>query len=486
MRSITRRDFVSGSLAASAALRAPRARPLGASSDIRVACVGVRGQGRAHMNRFESLAGVRVVALCDVDPAVLASRADELEQKSGREIRRFSDVRHMLDLDDIDAVAIATPNHWHALMAIWACQAGKDVYVEKPVSHNVWEGRRLVDAARAHRRVVQGGTQSRSHSGIREAIAYVHAGELGAVRRVRGLCYKPRQSIGAAGRGKLPKGLDYDLWLGPAPRVPLRRANLHYDWHWVHDTGNGDMGNQGIHQMDVARWALGVDHLSPRVISIGGRLGYRDDGETPNTQVVWHGYEPAPLLFETRGLPKSAAFHSDGWGSNMDSPPGFNGRRGIGVVVECEHGSVVIDNGGARAYDADHAQLRAFSGSGNHYANFIEAVRARDPQRLNAEVLQTHLSSALCHTAMISHLLGQRMTAAEIAERVEQCPGLADRHAAMVEHLAANRVDVGGRSLTSGPLLRMDPASESFVGDHAANCLLSRHYREPFVVPSRP
>ncbi len=212
------------------------------------------------------------------------------------------DVRKLLDDKSIHAVSIATPNHWHSLGAIWAVQAGKDVYVEKPVSHNVLEGRRLVQAARKHNRIVQTGTQSRSNPGMRAAMEFIHSGGIGEVSVARGLCYKRRNSIGPKGVYEVPKEVDYDLWSGPAPILPVTRKQFHYDWHWQWAYGNGDLGNQGIHQMDLCRWALNVDKLCDKTFSIGGRFGYEDAGETANTQLVIHDYGNKQLAFEVRGL----------------------------------------------------------------------------------------------------------------------------------------------------------------------------------------
>jgi predicted dehydrogenase len=398
-------------------------------------------------------------------------------------------VRRLLESKEIDAVTTATPNHWHSLVGIWACQAGKDAYVEKPICHNVWEGRQLVKAARKYRRVVQGGTQSRSNGRLRNAVQWVRDGNLGKIRLVYGLCYKARQSIGKVGHGEVPAGLDYDLWLGPAPQAPLRRAKLHYDWHWFYDTGNGDMGNQGIHQMDIARWFLGVDELSPRVISIGGRLGYDDDGETPNTQVVYHDYDKAPLIFGTRGLPRSKEFQDPKlWGANMDSPEGFGGKGGIGVIVEGEGGRLVVVGSGnpITAFDPKGQKMREFEPGEEreeHFANWVAAVRARQPELLNADCLETHLSSALCHTGMISHRLGKTMSSGEILERIHSEPFAAERFEAMKEHLARNGVDITSSRVTLGPWLKFDPKRERFTDSAAADALLTRHYREPFVVP---
>ena len=195
----------------------------------------------------------------------------------------MQDIRRLLDDKSIDAISVATPNHWHALATIWACQAGKDVYVEKPVSHNVSEGRRMVEAARKYERIVQTGTQCRSHKGIQDAIDFLRSGKLGQIYMAKGLCYKPRGSIGHKPDGPVPANVDYDIWLGPAPKRPFNPNRFHYNWHWNWDYGNGDLGNQGIHQMDLARWGLGKNELPKAVMASGGRFGYSDDGQTPNT-----------------------------------------------------------------------------------------------------------------------------------------------------------------------------------------------------------
>ena len=265
---VSRRGFLSksvaGGLAAHAALgRSVRAQPVGANDAVRVAVIGVHGKGAHHVEMLRAIPGVRIVALCDADEAVLDLRATELAA-DGIAVAKHMDVRKLLESKDVDAVTIATPNHWHALMAIWACQAGKDVYVEKPVSHNVWEGRKLVEAAAKYGRIVQAGTQSRSDEALLELAADVRAGKLGRLLRARGFCYKRRESIGKVdGPQPIPASVDYDLWCGPAPLEPLRRKQLHYDWHWFWATGNGDIGNQGVHEMDVCRWMLGEEKLPP-------------------------------------------------------------------------------------------------------------------------------------------------------------------------------------------------------------------------------
>jgi len=481
---ISRRRFL-GSASAAAVWPAPSRVPA-ARRELNVAVIGVRGQGRTHIAHFESLPDTRVVALCDVDSAVLAAQQAAFEKRYGRPVEGVADLRRLLDRKDIDIVSTATPNHWHALVGVWACQAGKDAYVEKPISHNVWEGRQLVRAARRTKRLVQGGTQSRSIQAIRDAVAFLHEGRLGRLRYVHGLCYKPRQPIGKVGFGQAPETVDYPQWCGPAPFEPLRRKELHYDWHWQWPTGNGDLGNQGIHQVDVARWIIGDEGLPPRVVSIGGRVGYADDGETPNTQLAFFDYPTAPLLFEVRGLPRSAEHRNseDAWRKNMDVVPGFEKSGSIGVTAHCERGRMVIDTGAARVYDEGGNLVQEWKDGGDHYANFVSALQARDQSLLHADVEETHLSSALCHLAGISHQVGEKVGLADLKHVAERHPAFAATFADLCAHLERNAVDLGQTPLVLGHEVQIDQVSELIFGHHAANALLSRPYREPFIVPA--
>ncbi len=489
MSSLSRRHFLQGSLATTACLAASSKRVLGANNDIRIACIGVNGKGASHIANFERLPGVRVVAVCDVDPAILHLRVNESATRQRLKISAYTDVRRVIERNDIDAIAVATPNHWHALMGIWACQAGKDAYIEKPISHNIWEGRQLIHAAKRYGRIIAGGTQGRSKVGIQQAIAYIHSEELGPIKYIRALCYKARRSIGRFRRGVIPTGFDYNLWTGPAPLQPLTRRNIHFDWHWFYETGNGELGQQGIHQMDIARWALAIDDHAPRVMSIAGRFGYEDDAQTPNTQVTIHDYDKAPIIFESRGLPKSKHFRGRAWASNMDSPHGFNGKRAVGVIVQCANGKVVINTGdGGAAYDKQNKKIKSFSGGGNEYKNFISAVRSRKASGLDTPCQQAHISTSLCHTAMISHRLGKSVSDNHILRNIKQNTLASDRYEDMRRHLIKNGIDPTSPSTTLGPWLNFDPTAERFVGndakiENAANKLLTRQYRKPFIVP---
>lgn len=481
---LSRRGFLQGSSATLIALSSTSplavARRCGANDEVRVACVGIRSRGVNNINGLHNLPGVRVVALVDVDSQMLAREKNKFT-KRGEKVDTYGDLRHVLDREDIDVISVASPNHWHALQAVWACQAGKDVYLEKPVSHNIWEGGQIVKAARKYKRIVQTGTQSRSSQGIAQGIEWIQAGNLGKIHLARGLCYKPRQSIGKVTEAQtVGEHIDYDMWTGPAPMKPLMRKSLHYDWHWVFDTGCGDVGNQGIHQMDIARWALGETQLPRRSMSIGGRLGYDDDGDTPNTQMVLHEFKSAPLIFEVRGLPHDKQAQAENWRAGMDT---YMGAR-IGVIIHCENGYLRIpDYTRAIAFDLQDKEIKRFEGTSDHYANFINAVRERDTSLLAADIQEGHISSAMCHMGNISHKLGATRSGEQVAAAVESNAAAAETYARLAAHLKANGVDGKQAGLKLGPWIEMDPDSERFIDNDEANRLATREYREGFAVP---
>jgi predicted dehydrogenase len=483
----SRRDFLGQSLGLAAGLslggsisraeeqRTPR--KVGANDRINVAIMGIRGRGQAHLDEFLKLKETNVVALCDVDSRTFAGSIKKIEGKGGKTPRCEQDIRRILEDKNIDVISIATTNHWHALGTIWAVQAGKDVYVEKPVSHNVSEGRRMVEFARKYNKIVQTGTQSRSSGGIRAAMEYMHSGKLGKVTLARALCYKPRGSIGqAGGEQPVPAEIDYDLWLGPAPKKPLTRKNLHYDWHWMWDYGNGDLGNQGIHQMDLARWGLNKGTLPNSVQSLGGRFAYVDDGETPNTQLVFMDYGDSQLIFEVRGLATEPLLGAK-----------------VGNIFYGTEGTIVFGDGGAVLLSKAGEKLEAFKGHGeDHFANFIKAVQSRDVNDLAADIEQGHLSSALCHIGNISYRLGKPEPFNPKTKAFGDNKEAYESLARMEEHLAKNRDTATGQSLTPatmkyqlGRKLTVEPKTESFVGDQEANAQLTRPYRAPFVVPAK-
>lgn len=500
MNNWTRKDFLKTTLAGGGALLASRgaygqvpavARSGSANGDIRVAVVGVNAQGKGHMMDYATkLKGARLVAICDVDSKVLAERQAMAEkamaEKGGGKVETYKDYRKLLENPNIDAVVLGTPNHQHSLQTIWGLQAGKDVYCEKPLSHNVWEGRQAVEAAKKYsKNIVQAGTQNRSSDDIMEAIEYVRSGKLGKIQWARGLCYKPRDSIGKTqGPQVVPAHIDYDLWTGPAWLTPPQRNGakgpIHYDWHWFWNYGGGDITNQGIHQMDVARWFLGEPGLPPSVVSFGGRFGYLDDAETPNTLVSVFNYAKAPLIFEVRGLPMKAGMKA------MDN---YRGAR-VGVVVQCENGYVTVaETGNANIYDNNNNKIQGLTkgGNGNHRANFVKAVQNR--KVVNGLVEECHYSSALCHLGNVSYLVGAEKSNAEIAESIKADAHTKEAFGRVLEHLKANNVDVDGTKTVIGPLLKIDAKKEQFVGSEEfvkaanKNPLLKRTGRGAFRIP---
>lgn len=439
---------------------------------LRVAIVGVNGRGGSHVSQFGKHPKTEITHVCDIDESVGNRVIEGIAEKQGKKPNYVKDIRKLMEEKSVDIVTIATPNHWHSLAGIWAIQAGKDVYVEKPVSHNVFEGRQFVTAARKHKKIVQTGTQCRSNPGMRAAMEYIHKGGIGEVKIARGLCYKRRNAIGPKGTYEVPKNVDYDLWLGPAPMAPLTRPKFHYDWHWQWAYGNGDLGNQGIHQMDLCRWALQKNALSDRVLSYGGRFGYEDAGETANTQLVIHTYGKQQLVFEVRGL---------------ETKP-FMGAS-VGIIIEGTDGYVVMtsyDSG--IAFDPQGKEVKKFSGGSDdyHFKNFVDAVVARDHKILNADIEEGHYSSALCHTGNISYRLGKQVPAAEVGNYLKDLTGPDDASETLertLNHLKDNKVDTSKLMVQVGSNLPFDAAKEEFVGNADANAMLTREYRAPYIVP---
>ncbi len=502
MKLRSRRAFLSTIAAAGlgAAFSArSRAQVAGANGDIRLAIVGLNGRGKELAVAFPAIPGVRVVALCDCDTAVL-EREMAAARGRGQSPERFVDYRELLPRPDIDAIAICTPNHQHAMQSIWAMQAGKDVLHEKPVTHNLWEGAQLLAAAKRHRRIVQVNTQNRSSVAIAEALAWLQAGHLGKVTAVRGIVYKRRLSIGKVASPVAPPAtVNYDLFQGPAPLAPLRRTNFHYDWHWQWETGNGEMVAQGNHQLDVGRRLLGNPDHPTGVFTIGGRFGYADDGETPNTFLIHYDYGAGrvPFIFEVRGLPAKPdalsgnAAGKGGLGSaallaaSMDKFLGLN----VGNVAHCEGGYLAIHASNyslAQAFDRAGRLLQEFKGAGNHHANFIDAMRSRRETDLNCPLLEGIRSSALVHLANLSYRTGRGRRPGEIREQLTGRGALlAEPFERCTAHLAANDVDLAKTPATLGAPLAFDARTETFTGENsaAANRLRGREYRAPWIVP---
>ncbi|MCX6910459.1 MAG: Gfo/Idh/MocA family oxidoreductase [Verrucomicrobia bacterium] len=519
MTTTTRRDFLKQSLIVTAGASLPWtwARAAGANDTIRVGVIGFGSRGQAHIDGLRKIAGVKVVALCDVDAKILAKGVAAFE-KRGEKVTPYKDPRKLLEDKDIDVVSTATPNHWHALLTVWACQADKDIYVEKPASHCIWEGRQAVKAAAKYKRIVQTGSQSRSSQGIRQAVEFIRKGGLGKIKLARGLCYKRRKSIGkTSGPQAIPEGIDYDLWSGPAQLVPPHRngktGSVHYDWHWIWLYGNGDLGNQGVHQVDIGRWFLGEKTLAPQVMCVGGRLGYDDDGETPNTQIMMLDYEKAPLIFEVRGLASASDTDAmDKYWPVKFTPPAADTaaknkkaaadmrtvtggrtagdpRSSIGVIIHCENGFVSIPSyTQADIFDNDGKEIPEykgkFKGASDHFENFIKAVRSRKTSDLNAPVLEGHLSAGLCHQGNIAYRVGKKTSADEIRDQVKGNQIVSEALGRMCEHLAANGVDLAKTPATISAWLKFDTKKEQFVDNAAANAFVKDKYREPFVVPA--
>jgi predicted dehydrogenase len=443
-----------------------------ASDRVRIAVVGVRGRGKDHVAELAGIPNVEIAAICDIDSNVVGPAIRIVQEKQGRTPYFVQDFRRILADRSIDAVSIATTNHWHSLQTIWACQAGKDVYVEKPVSHNIFEGRRAVEAARKYDRIVQAGTQSRSSNSIKKTIAFVRSGKLGKLLYAQGLCYKRRKSIGHYDDEFVPPGVDYNLWLGPAPESAFNRNRFHYEWHWNWQYGNGDLGNQGIHQIDVIRWGIGKGELPGSAISLGGRFGYQDDGETPNTQISWMEYGPndPKVLFEVRGLETEKERDID-----------------VGVIFHCTDGFVTIpfSNVKPAAWSLKMEKLIEFAGQEpdeSHFTNFIDCVISRKQKDLAADIQEGHLSSALCHVANISYRLAEERPFTVDLPASSPSP-LLETFERTCKHLKDNGCDLGQLQYRMGRELKVDPRTERFFDNDDANGMVSRDYRLPFLVP---
>lgn len=452
MKNLDRRSFIRKSSAVSAgAMVSPYLfgngiGKRGPNSTVRVAVIGIRSRGKAHYRALSKIPGVQIATLCDIDQRQFPEAVTEVEQLTGRRPDTETEYRKVLEDKNIDVVSIATPNHWHALQTIWACQAGKDVYVEKPVSHTVLEGRKMVEAARKYGRIVQAGTQARSHPFVLEAMDFLHGDGLGAVYMARGLCLKPRGSIGKVADGEIPAGVDWDRFLGPAPYRPFNMNRFHYKWHWFWDTGNGDLGNQGIHQADIGRWAMQQETHPVRIQSTGGYYVWDSDQETPNIQHIEFEYGDGRILqFEVRGLGTNdesgvrignLIYGADGWMKLHNEDEGDGQAYFSQVQLQPSGFSSYSEEPGP---DFSHEVAEAPDSVINHFSNFFACVESRRWQDLHADVLEGHLSSSLCH-------LGN------IACRLKRS-------------------------------LEFDPEKELFIGDPEANEYLTKVYRSPYLLP---
>ncbi len=409
-------------MAAGAVLALPFSHARGSNDSLGVAVAGINGRGRSLYRNFGNIAGVRVVALCDVDGNVLDREVKKFKDRNEK-VNTYTDYRRMLEDKSVDVVVVATPDHWHVPLAAFSVIAGKDVYVEKPLSHTISEGRLLVSLARKHDRIIQHGTQSRSAQSLADAIEYMRSGKLGKIRMAKAINNQLRRPIGRVPDSETPAYVNYDLWLGPAPKRPFNRNRFHYNWHWFWDYGTGDTGNDGVHQIDIARWGLGVE-LPKAVSCSGGQLFYNDDHQTPDTQIATFEYEGVYLMYEMRlWTPYKHEGHDNG---NVFY--GDNGKMSIG-----RDGWQVTFKDGSKGPGGDR-------GGESHIGNFIKAVRSRKVSDLNADVEEGHHSAVLCHMANIAMRVGRR--------------------------------------------LRFDTRQERFIGDAEANAYLTKKYRKGYELPS--
>lgn len=466
-----RRDFLKSTAKTAAALAtaASAKKVLGANDRIRIGVVGVRGRGWDHVKGYQSIPGVEIAYFCDVDENVLRQRLADAEQLGIPKPQTYVDIRKLLEDKNVDAVSIATPNHWHSLIGIWAAQAHKDIYIEKPCSHNWWEGHQLVRAVEKYKVICQHGSQCRSSAAIREAMDQMRSDLLGNVYMARGLCYKWRDTIGRAPEEPVPAGVHYDLWTGPAALKPFTKNRFHYNWHWIWDTGNGDIGNQGIHEVDLARWGLGVT-LPTKVTALGGHFLFDDDQQTPNMLSVAYEFKTA------EGRTKMMTFEVRGWMTNHEAGIGTHEFGGGGVPAAGLNASATagapaktnktlgpatgkpstIGNlyYGSKGYLAisDYSSYKSFLGAeqepgpekhapvkNEHFANFIDCMRSRNAEDLHAPILEGHLSSTLVHLGNVSYRLGRT--------------------------------------------INFDPQTESVIDDKEATKLLKGTYRAPYIVP---
>jgi predicted dehydrogenase len=475
----TRRRFLKSSLAAMATITIAgtksSGRVLGANDTIRVGVAGIHGQGYGHIGQYIGLEGCQITHLIDPDSSLFGSRSLPIKSKWGTAPKCFQDIREALDDKELDAISIATPNHWHSLMTIWACQAGKDVYVEKPLSHNLTEGRRCVEAARRHERIVQHGTQQRSSAGRANEIAAVQSGKYGKLLVSKGYCCKPRWSIGNKPAATPPADLDFNLWLGPAAEQPYHGNLVHYNWHWFWDFGCGDIGNQGIHELDVARWAIKGATLPGKVWSLGGRFAEGDQGQTPNMQMAVFEYGDTLLVFEVRGLVEKPADSS------------FK----LKVANEYYTTDGMIANGkfhpkaGGSPQNLDQFDVKVTPGGA--FGSFLHAVRSRNVSDCNADVELGHHSCSLIHAANASYRLGEQVSFDAKSKKLGDDHEVVETFDNITRNLQGVGVMLEGASYQLGRMLTLDAQTERYIGDGAeqANEFLTRKYRAPFVVPAQ-
>ncbi len=474
---LSRREFVCRSAAASAVFAVPTlspARVLGANEELRVGVVGCGVRGAHHIDRFGNQSGVRIAAVCDPDTTRASAVAARIKERYGNDPARFADPRKMIEAGNLDVVAVATMQYWHALPTLWACQAGMDVYVEKPLAHFIEEGRRMVEAARKYDRLVQIGTQARSRKSDIDTIRFLQEGGLGKIEYITAFANKPRTSIGLRDTPlPIPDSVDYDLWCGPADDGPVFRDRLQYDCSFTWDKGDGESCNQGVHEIDVARWLLGEPGLPRRTISIGGRFLFNDAGDVPNTQIIYYDYPSAPVLYEVHNLRAAK-------GSNQ--VPEFLGYR-TDVCAHCEGGHAMLHAG--HVFDTEGKRIRSFGGGEDIFENFIRAVRSGRREDLDADVLDGHISTAVTHVGNISYRVGKQAGQAECRERIAGVKLFEEMFDRLVEHLKAQEIDVDANTITLGEWLDVDTERECIKDHDDANAIVRGFYRSPYLLPEK-
>ncbi len=420
----TRRFFL-GALTAASAVRV-----WGANDRVNVGIVGLGGRGSSHLNTYTNLNAAHVVALCDVNQAAREKAQATLTRKSLEKAREFEDMRQMFADPSVEAVSIATPNHWHALSAIWAMKAGKDVYGEKPACYNIHEGMRMIQVQRETKRIMQVGSQHRSWPFKIKAITALQQGLIGKLYMSKALCYKLRPSIGHTPDRPTPPGLNWDLFLGPAPLRPYNEKRFAYFWHWFWDTGNGDIGNQGVHETGIARWALGDPAWPQTAIAFGGKFGIDDDTETPNTLTAGFNYGSQQLVVEVRGkmtngegvrqarVVTAGPLAAPAAAAPTPVGPANNPLNvGVGNLFYGSEGWAAMSDEGFQAYKGDSSELimeeRRDRSAGDptalHMENFLACVKTRREQDLRDPIANAVPSADLCHLANISYRVGRAL-----------------------------------------------------------------------------
>jgi len=469
---VSRRQFLASAGALGVGFSLFPSRVLGANERVNLGLIGIGKKGGGHLRDFGSLKNAEIIAASDLDPVRLG--------RAGSKVKKHKDFRRLLEMKDVDAVIIVTPDHWHCLAAIMAFQAGKHAYVEKPVSHSIWEGRKMVEACRKYDRISQAGTQQRSCPAVQECAEDVQSGVYGKVLWVHCSQLSSRAPIGKVdGPQPPPPGLDYDMWAGPAPKAPIRRKRFHYDWHWQWNWGTGEMGNWGVHYIDDLRNILGWDDVPDNVMALGNRW-WDDDGETPNMHLGLMEHKGVKIVVDIRNLEDP--------GRGGDAGAVYLGSRS-GNYIMCEKAFIRISRGGGKAYDKDGKQIKQYKGDGGdgHAANFVDAVRNESSSKLNCEIETGHLSSSICHLINISYRLGKASSVEALRENVSKHESAVNALNSVLDQLNRNSVDLEKKPFIVGPKLSYDPKKEEFVGTQAqeANAFVRYPYRKGFVVPEK-